>query len=92
MVSLTIEVTTPTVTEDEPSVIVSFPLRIGPAPVSVGLADASVPLSLPAVAVAPDLLTSDTADVEVAEPQVRERPGLPTQDARFTKDDILQTE
>ena len=37
-------------------------------------------------------MAPETADVEVAEPQVPERPPLPIQDVRLTNDDILQTD
>ena len=49
--------------------------------VPVGLAAAPAPLHPPTVVAAPAALVApDTADVEVAEPQVPERPQLPTQD------------
>ena len=77
-------VTTQNVTEDPPPVTVSLRLPIAPAPVPVGLAAAPAPIPLPAVAAAPNLVAPDTADVEAPEPQVLERPYLPTQDVRFS--------
>ena len=81
-------------TEYPPAVTVNFRFPIAPAPVPVGLADASAPLHPLAVAAAPASVTPDTADVEVAEPQVVERPQLPTQDARISDsfDDSLPIE
>ena len=72
-------VATQNVTEDLPLVTVSLRLPITPALILVGLAAALAPIPLPAVAAAPD-----TADVEAPEPQVLERPYLPTQDVRFS--------
>ena len=77
-------VATYNVTEDPPPVTVSFRFPIAPAPVPVGLAAAPAPLHLPAVAAAPALMAPDTAGSEVVEPQVVERPQLPTQDARLS--------
>ena len=72
------------VTEDPPPVTVNISFPIAPAPVSVGLAALPAPLPAPAVAAAPALVAPDTADVEAPEPQVLERPHLPTQDVRFS--------
>ena len=77
-------VATQNVTEDPPPVTVSLRFRIAPAPVPVGLAAAPAPIPPPAMAAAPDLMSFDTADVEAPEPQVLERPYLPTQDVRFS--------
>ena len=87
-------VSTRTVTEDPPPVNVSFCFPTPPAPVPVGLAFAPAPLHLPAVAAAPALVAPTTADVEVAEPQVVERPQLPPEDARISdsSDDSLPNE
>ena len=52
----------------------------------------SAPKPLPAVVRALVLMASDPADIEVAEPPVSERSHLPTQDAPFSKYDILQTD
>ena len=71
------------VTEDPPPVTVSIRFPIAPGPVPVGLAAALAPIPLPAVAAAPALMAPDTAD-EALEPQVSERPYLPTQDVRFS--------
>ena len=71
-------------TEDPPPVTVSLRFPIAPAPVPVGLAAATAPIPPPAVAAAPALMAPDTADVEAPEPQVLERPYLPTQDVRFS--------
>ena len=77
-------VATQNVTEDLPLVTVNLRLPIAPALVLVGLAAALAPIPLPAVAAAPALMAPDTADVEAPEPQVLERPYLPTQDVRFS--------
>ena len=77
-------VVTQNVTEDPLPVTVSLRFPITPAPVSVGLAAVPAPIPLPAVATAPTLVVPDTADVEAPEPQVLERPHLPTQDVRFS--------
>ena len=77
-------VATQNVTEDPPPVTVSLRFSIAPAPVPVGLAAVPAPIPLPAVAAAPALVTPDTADVEAPEPQVLERPYLPTQDVRLS--------
>ena len=77
-------VATQNVTEDPPLVKVSIRFPIAPAPVPVGLAAIPSPLPAPAVAAAPALIAPDTADVEAPEPQVLERPYLPTQDVRFS--------
>ena len=79
-------------TEDPPPVTVSFRFPVASAPIPIRLAAALAPLPLPAVAADPDLVAPDTADVEVAEPQLPEGRQLPTQDVRFTNDDILQTD
>ena len=71
-------VATQNVMEDPAPVTVSLRFPITPAPVPVGLAVAPAPISLPAKAAAPDLMTPDTTDVESPEPQVLERPYLPT--------------
>ena len=71
-------------TEDPPPVTVSLRFPIAPAPVPVGLAAAPAPIPPPAAAAAPALVAPDTADVEAPEPQVLERPYLPTQDVRFS--------
>ena len=76
-------VATQNVTKDPPPVTVSLRFPIAPAPVPVGLAAAPAPIPLPAVAAAPALMAPDTSDVEAPEPQVLERPYLPTQDVRF---------
>ena len=83
-------VATQNVTQDPPPVTVSFCLPIAPAPVPVGLAAALAPIPLPAVAAASALVAPDTAEVEAPEPQVLERPYLPTQDVRFfdSSDDL----
>ena len=67
-------VTTQSVTEDPPPVTVSLRFPITPAPAPVGLAAAP----------APALVAPDTTDVEAPEPQVLERPYLPTPDVRFS--------
>ena len=72
------------VTENPPPVTVSIRFPIASAPVPVGLAAAPAPIHLPAVAAAPALMAPDTADVEAPEPQVSNRPYLPTQDVRFS--------
>ena len=77
-------VATQNVTEDPPPVTVSLRFPIAPAPVPVGLAAAPAPIPPPAVAAAPALMAPETADVEAPEPQVIERPYLPTQDVRFS--------
>ena len=77
-------VATQNVTEDPPPVTVSLRFPIAPAPVPIGLAAAPAPIPPPAVAAAPALVAPDTADVEAPEPQVLERPYLPTQDVRFS--------
>ena len=77
-------VATQNVTEDPPPVTVSLRFPIAPAPVPVGLAAAPAPIPLPAVAAAPTLVAPDIADIEAPEPQVLERPYLPTQDVRFS--------
>ena len=77
-------VATQNVTEDPPPVTVSLRFPIAPAPVRVGLAALLALIPLPAVAAAPALVAPDTADVEAPEPQVLERPYLPTQDVRFS--------
>ena len=77
-------VATQNLTEDPPPVTVNFHFPIAPAPVPVGLAAVPAPIPLPAVAAAPALVAPDTADVEASEPQVLERPYLPTQDVRFS--------
>ena len=85
---LTTVVATRTVTEDPPPVTVNIRFPIAPAPVPVGLAAVVVhpihPIPPPAVATAPTLVAPDTTDVEAPEPQVLERPYLPTQDIRFS--------
>ena len=87
-------VATQNVTEDPPPVTVSLRFPIAPAPVPVGLAAAPAPIPPPAVAAAPALMAPDTADVEAPEPQVLERPYLPTQDVRFSdsSDDSLNND
>ena len=75
---------TQNLTEDSPPVTVSLRFPIAPAPVPVGLSAALAPIPPPAVAAAPALVAPDTADVEAPEPQVFERPHLPTQDVRFS--------
>ena len=86
-------VATRTVTEEPPPVTSSIPFPIAPAPVPVGLAVEPVPLTPSAVALATaPLLTRDTAIVEVTEPPAAEPPQVPMQSARFTNDDILQTD
>ena len=77
-------VATQKVTEDPPHVTVSLLFTIAPAPVPVRLAAAPAPIPLPAVAAAPASVAPDTTDVEAPEPQVLERPYLPTQDVRFS--------
>ena len=77
-------VATQNVTEDPPPAIVSLRFPIALAPVPVRLAAVPAPLPAPAVAAAPALMAPDTADVEAPEPQVLERPYLPTQDVRFS--------
>ena len=77
-------VATKNVTEDPPPVTVSLRFPIAPALVPVGLAAAPARIPLPSVAAAPALVAPDTADVEAPEPQVLERPSLPTQDVRFS--------
>ena len=77
-------VATQHVTEDPPPVTVSLRFPIAPAPVPVGLSAAPAPIPPPAVTAAPVLMTPDTADVEALEPQVLERPYLPTQNVRFS--------
>ena len=77
-------VATQNVTEDPPPLTVSLRFPIAPAPVPVGLAAVPAPIPLPAVAATPALVAPDTADVEAPEPQVLERPYLPTQDVRFS--------
>ena len=60
---------------------------------------APAPITLPAVPAAPVLVAPDTEDVEVPEPQVVERPYLPTQyirlsassDDSFTNDALINT-
>ena len=78
-------------TEDPPPVTVSLRFPIVPAHVPVGLAAAPAPIHPPAVAAAPVLMAPDTAGVEAPEPQVLERPYLPTQDVTFSdsSDDFL---
>ena len=71
-------------TKDPPPVTVSLRFPIAPAPVPVGLAAAPAPIPPPAVTAAPALMAPDTADVEAPEPQVLERPYLPTQDVRIS--------
>ena len=71
--------------ESPPPVTVSNRSPIAPAPVAVGLA--AVPALLPPsiLPAAPALLVApDTADVEAPEPQVLDRPYLPTQDVQFS--------
>ena len=77
-------VATQNVTEDPPPVTVSLRFPIAPVPVPVGLAAVPVPLPAPAVAAAPALMAPDMVDVEAPEPQVLERPYLPTQDVPFS--------
>ena len=77
-------VATQNVTEDSPPVTVNIRFPIAPAPVPVGLAAVPAPLPAPTVAAAPALMAPDTADVEAPEPQVLERPYLPTKDVRFS--------
>ena len=77
-------VATQNVTEDPPPVTASIRFPIAAAPVPVGLAIVPALLPAPAVAAAPALVAPDTADVEAPEPQVLERPYLPTQDVRFS--------
>ena len=79
------------VPEDPSPSAVSIRFPIDPVPVPVGLAAVLAPLPALAVAVAPVLVAPDTADVEVAEPQVVERPQLATHDFRSTNDDIFKT-
>ena len=74
-------VATQNVTEDPTPVIVNIRFPVVPVPVPVGLAAVPATLPAPAVAAAPTLVAPDTADVEAIEPQVSERPYLPTQDA-----------
>ena len=77
-------VATENVTEDPPPVTVNIRFPIAPAPVPVAMAAAPAPIPLPTVAAAPALVAPDTADVEAPEPQVLERPYLPTQDVRLS--------
>ena len=77
-------VATQNVTEDPPPVTLNHRFLIASAPVPVGLAAAPARIPPPAVAVAPALMAPDTADVEAPEPQVLQRPYLPTQDVRFS--------
>ena len=76
-------VATQNVTDDPRPVTVNICFPIAPAPVPVRLAAAPAPIPLPAVAAAPASVAPDTAVVEAPEPQVLERPYLPTQDVRF---------
>ena len=76
-------VATQNVTEDPPPVTVKIRFPIAPAAVPVGLAAVPAPLPARAVAAPSALMAPDTVDVEVPEPQVSERPYLPTQDVRF---------
>ena len=87
-------VVTQNVTEDRPPVTVNIRFPIAPAPVQVGLAAAPAPIPPPAVAAASTLMAPDTADVEVPEPPVLERPYLPIQDVRFSdsSDDFSTTD
>ena len=79
-------VATQNVTEEPPPVAVNFCFPIAPAPVSVGLAAVPAPFPPPALAAAPaPLMVPDAADAEAPEPQVLERPYLPTQDVRFSE-------
>ena len=79
-------VATQNVTEDPPPVTVNIRFPIALAAVPVGLAAALAPFPPPALAAAPaPLVARDIADVEVPEPQVLERPYLPTQDVRFSE-------
>ena len=71
-------------TEDPPPVTVNIRFPIAPAPVPVGLAAAPAPIPPPAVTAAPVLVAPDIADVGAHEPQVIERPYIPTQDVRFS--------
>ena len=77
-------VATQNVAKYAPPVTVSFRFPIAPAPVPV-------PLRLPAVAAATALKAPDAADVVVTEPQVPERPQLPTEAVRISdsSDDSL---
>ena len=79
----------PTTLVDPPPVTVNIRFPIAPAPVPFGLAAAPVLLPAPTVATVPALLVPDTADV-AAEPQIPQRPTLPTQDIRFTDDNNFQ--
>ena len=84
-------VATQNVTENPPPVTVNVRFPIAPTLVPAGLAAVTArfpPAALPA-APAP-LMALDTADVETPEPQVLERPYLPTQDVRFydSSDDL----
>ena len=75
---------TQNVTEHPSPVTFNIRFPIAPAPIPVGLAAAPAPIPPPAVAAAPTLVAPDTADFEAPEPQVSERPYLPTQDVRFS--------
>ena len=87
-------VATQNVTEYPPPVTVSLRFPIAPAHIPVGLAAAPAPIPPPAVAAVPALMAPDTADVEAPEPQVLERPYLPTQVVRFSdsSDDSLNND
>ena len=77
-------VTTQNVTEDPPPVTVIIHFPTAPAPVPVGLAGAPAPFP-PALPAAPaPLVAPDIADTEAPEPQVLERPYLPTQDVQLS--------
>ena len=77
-------VATQNMTEEPPPVTVNIRFPFAPAPVPVGLAAEPDPFPPPALPVAPaTLVAPDTADVEVSEPQILERPYLPTQDVQF---------
>ena len=78
-------VATQNVTEVPPPVTVNIRFPIAPALVPVGLAAVPAPLPALAVAVDPALVIPDTAYVAAPEPQVLERPYLPTQDVRFSE-------
>ena len=83
-------VATGNVREDPPPVTVSIRFPIAPAPVTVTLAAAPLPLPPPAMAAtAVPLVAPDTTD-NAAEPPTPERHTLPTQDLRFTDDNIFQ--
>ena len=78
-------VATQNVTESPPPVTVSIRFPITLAPVAVGLAAVPAPLPPSALPAAPALLVApNTADVEAPEPEVLDRPYLPTQVVQFS--------